>query len=163
MRPNYKMPLDDLTAQGKTTTMHELRPGVRVGIGDAGGTLLFRADGALHLETQQTSGTYDWAEISISLSDPAWHSCRRIHVQITASANPPADVMPALRLHQTKGFHDLFPSAPLEMSSTAVTSGHVFDLTPRQMAEAEHIDLQIFLSQQEHELTLFDVSAVGTE
>ncbi|MEM8654700.1 MAG: hypothetical protein AAGF36_08125 [Pseudomonadota bacterium] len=154
--------MGDLDATGTTTSVSELMPGLRVGIGDTSGTLSFRTDGALHLETRETDGPYEWAEISISLADPAWHLCRRIHFQITVCATLPVEVMPALRLFSVGQFHDLFPAAPIPVYPETIRCGCVFDLIPRQMVDIERMDLQLFLSNQEHQLTVFDMSVVGT-
>lgn len=162
MHPTYAISLDDLEADGTTDSVTELAPGLRVGIGDVSGVLSYRADGALHLETRETDGPYEWAEISVRLDDHEWRNCRRIYVQATASSNIAVEMVPAVRLFTADQFHDLFSTVPLPVTPDKTTSGCVFELSPNRMANIERVDLQLFLSSDAHSLTLFDLSAVGT-
>ncbi|WP_299615917.1 hypothetical protein [uncultured Tateyamaria sp.] len=162
VHPNYVMSLNDLDADGSTESVAVITPGLRVGIGDVSGVLSFRTDGALHLETRETNGPYEWAEISVTLKGDGWRDCRRIYVQATASSNIPVEIVPAVRLFTSDKFHDLFATTPLAVTSEKTTSGCVFELSPNRMANIERVDLQLFLSSDEHSLTLFDLSAAGT-
>lgn len=162
MHPNYMVPLEHLDVDGTTGSVTELAPGVRIGIGDVSGELSYRGDEALHLETRETDGPYEWAEISVALTDPAWRTCRRIFIQSTASANVPVEIVPALRLFSADRFHDLFGAVPLSLTPHKTAVGCVFELSPKRMAHIERVDLQLFLSSREHSLTLFALSAAGT-
>jgi hypothetical protein len=160
--PNYDISLHDLDMAGPTTTTLELTPGLRIGIGEVTGELEYKIDGALHLTARETDGPFEWAEISITLQDPAWLLCRHIHLQLRATAEKDVEIMPALRLISIDQFYDLFPSAALSVGATPVDQGCVFTLSPRQLNDVNRIDLQIFLAGEEHSLTVMDLSVTGT-
>lgn len=159
---NYQLPPLASFAEARTRSFAEIAAGIHVSLEEDCGEISVDLQESLKIRFSDISPEARWVEMGFQLADERWKTCSRLVLRIEARGRgEEMRVNPALRIGRKGAFHDRFATGKLDFGPERSSRSIDFDLSPKDMNEAESLALFLFFDSADNELELSDLSVCG--
>jgi len=146
----------------RTRSYADVASGVHIAIDQNRGEIGILPGEELTISLTEISPETEWAEFAIDLCDARWMECSRLVLRLEARCDGAQSLIhPALRIYEEGRFFDCFASEKLTLAKERSSKRVVFDLSPKDFAQAKALSLFLFFECVDEKLYISNLSISG--